>query len=154
MDEMEMKKISLVLYNKICKELKNKKLDITPFDIEKALLYHEDLSQIYTVSLKEQFSIDLNDFYRLVCVVRIMGMDSYIACIENTLEDDIESLIKWLPQIMECFTDLESLELKKVFLKRVTHYQDLNCLDNQEINRFFWSIINDLEKNSKKRVMK
>lgn len=140
MDKVEIKKIANILYTKINKELKDQKIDLIPLDIEKAIFYHEDLNQILNIPI----SFDFNDFYHYICIVRIIGLKNYSKYILETT--DVDVLIKWLPQVLECFTYIEGLELKRAFLKVMTNFTDLNVLENQEIDRFFCIVSEDLKK--------
>lgn len=156
--EKELNKIAQIIYRKIYneniriytqlaqegKEYYNFVLEescITPSMIEQAILHNEDLNQLNNLSIQNYITTDLNAFYTKIIAVRDINMDYFSYMI---LEGDINSFIFALRDILECFTENESIQIQKAFLKRTLNCYDIDAMDNETINRLFLPLFREM----------
>lgn len=165
----EIKKIAKVLYNKIRnenikyveelayhnQEYRSHVLEeyaISTLDIEKAIENKEDLNQIYTYSLQNYINVDLNAFFSFVTMVRSMGLNSFVDDILKKSNFDMEMQFSWIPNVLECFTYEEGLQIKRAFLTVMTNFTDIFSLSNETIDQFYSTIMSSLEESAKKTL--
>lgn len=132
--EEELKKVAQVVYNKIQNEnikyyekaayelgeyegnnYAGRELlpfVISTFDIERAILYREDLNFINGIDMKQYVEIDLNEYLSKVLLMLENKMASYAKIIENASMEELSYLE------MEYFTFEESLQLQEEFSRK------------------------------------
>ncbi len=166
----EIKKIAEVLYNKMrnenikyVEELAHLNLEyqshvleeyaISKLDIEKAIENKEDLNQIYTYSLQNYINVDMNAFFSYVSMVRNnIGLNAFVDDILKTSTLDMERNFSWIPNVLECFTYEEGLNIKRAFLIVMTNFTDIVSLNNSTIDQLYCTIMNSLEESAKKTL--
>lgn len=166
MDREELNKIAKVLYNKIYNEnikvytelakegqeyysyaLEENRITIPM--IEHAIMYNEDLNQLNDAPMQNYITTDLNAFFTKILVIREINLEYYVSVI---LECDIDAFIFVIKDILECFTEEESMPIKKAFLKRMLNGYDVEAINEENINSLFWPLLEEKIVQEDKRI--
>lgn len=122
---------------------------ITISDIEQAITFHEDLNQIHDLSIQNYLTTDLNAFLLKILAVRENTVQSYTDIITK---EPTDLFICGLESILECFTEEESLPIKKAFLKRTLNGYDVEAMEQDAIDCLFWNLFIELRKQIEQEI--
>ncbi len=152
--DAELKKIAQVLHNKIYNEnsrfyeqlayleqeyishvlLEN---DVSLHNIVMSIQLREDLNSINGLDMKNYLDIDLNAFLMKVIAIRKFERQSYAEMIEK---QSLDLFMGWLEPVLDCFTEEESIPIKRAFIKRLLNYSDIDSMDIASINNLFFTL--------------